>query len=176
MCIPSQITCNCYSKVFNAFGGIVFYKHQLLFLNPLMYMYWFMFGVIIDTGPKFYAVPSAPPYMTLRSRSGTLNFFLKVFRTSLFPNPVMYMYLVHVWYNNDRYWSKFLLSTIPPLYMTFKLKVRNKVLHVRFCNVIFLHNLWWIWFMFCMVIDTGSKLYMVPSPSQDRTLRSRSQT
>ena len=30
-----------------------------------------LFGMMIDTGPKFYTVPSPPPYMTLRSRSQT---------------------------------------------------------------------------------------------------------
>ena len=39
-----------------------------------------------------------------------LKFCVKVFRTSLFPNPMMD--LVHVWYD-DRYWSKILHSTIP---------------------------------------------------------------
>ena len=38
-----------------------------------------------------------------------LKFYVKVFRTSLFPNPMMS--LVHVWYG-DRYWSKILHSTI----------------------------------------------------------------
>ena len=39
---------------------------------------------------------------------------VKVFRTSLFPNPMMD--LVHVWYD-DRHWSKILHSTIPtPIY------------------------------------------------------------
>ena len=50
---------------------------------------------MIDTGPKFYSVPSPPPCMTLRSRSQTWNFYsmlmfyAKVFRISLFPNPLM---------------------------------------------------------------------------------------
>ena len=39
-----------------------------------------------------------------------LKFCIKVFRTFLFPNPMMD--LVHVWYD-DIYWSKILLSTIP---------------------------------------------------------------
>ena len=58
-----------------------------------------MFGVMIDTGPKFYIVPSQPPYITLRSRSQTFmsKFCVKVFRTSLFPNTMMD--LVHVWYD-----------------------------------------------------------------------------
>ena len=63
-----------------------------------------MFGMMIDTGPKFYSLPSPPPCMTLRSRSQTWNFYVivlrKVFRTSLFPNPMID--LVHVWYD-DRY-------------------------------------------------------------------------
>ena len=49
----------------------------------------------------------------LRSRSHIntfmLKFYVKVLRTSLFPNPMMD--LVHVWYD-DRYWSKILCSTI----------------------------------------------------------------
>ena len=44
---------------------------------------------MVDTGPKFYAVLSPPLYMTLRSRSRTWSFYVKVFRTSLFPNLVM---------------------------------------------------------------------------------------
>ena len=62
-----------------------------------------MFGVMIVTGPKFYTVPSPPPYMTFM-----LTFYIKIFRTSLFPNPMMD--LVLVWYG-DRYWSKILHST-----------------------------------------------------------------
>ena len=61
----------------------------------------FMFGMMIDMGPKFYAVPSPLPYMTLRSghrlRTFMLKFCIKVFRTSLFPNPMIY--LVRIWYD-----------------------------------------------------------------------------
>ena len=39
-----------------------------------------------------------------------LTFYVKVFRTSFFPNPLMD--LVYIWYDN-RYWSKILFSTIP---------------------------------------------------------------
>ena len=39
-----------------------------------------------------------------------LKFYVKVFRTSLFPNPMMD--LVHVRYD-DEYWSKIVHSTIP---------------------------------------------------------------
>ena len=85
-----------------------------------------MFGVMIDTGPKFYIVPSQPPYMALRSRHGLrtfmLEFCVKGFRTSLFPNPMMD--LVHVWYN-DRYWSRILNSTIPTPIHDLKVKVTD---------------------------------------------------
>ena len=52
-----------------------------------------MFGMMTDTGPKFYTVPSPLPYMIFgqghRLRTFMLNFCVKVFRTSLFPNPLM---------------------------------------------------------------------------------------
>ena len=55
-----------------------------------------MFGMMIDTGPKFYIVLSPPPYMTLSNglRTFMLKFYVKVFRTSLFPNPVVYLFHV----------------------------------------------------------------------------------
>ena len=57
---------------------------------------------------------SHPPYMTLRSRSQTWNFYVKVFRTSLLLNSVVYWF--HVWHD-DRCWSKIVCSTIPnPIY------------------------------------------------------------
>ena len=47
----------------------------LKFLGPhyfqTLWWIWFMLGMMIDTGPKFYTVPSPPPYMTSRSRSRT---------------------------------------------------------------------------------------------------------
>ena len=49
-----------------------------------------------------------------------LKFCVKVFRTSLFPNPMLH--LVHVWCD-DRYWSKILRSTIPTPLHDFNAKV-----------------------------------------------------
>ena len=46
-----------------------------------------------------------------------LKFYIKVFRTSLFPNPVMD--LIHVLYS-DRYWSKIFGVPSPLLYMTLR--------------------------------------------------------
>ena len=51
-----------------------------------------------------------------------LKFYVKVFRTSLFPNPVVYLF--HVWYD-DRCWSKILCSTIPNPIHDFKVKVTD---------------------------------------------------
>ena len=51
-----------------------------------------------------------------------LKFYVKVFRTSLFPNPMMD--LVHVWYD-DRYWSKLLFITVPTPIHDLKVKVTD---------------------------------------------------
>ena len=51
-----------------------------------------------------------------------LKFYVKVFRTSLFPNLVMD--LVHMWYD-DRYWSKLLCSTITIPLHSLKVKVTD---------------------------------------------------
>ena len=50
-------------------------------------------------------------------RPQMFKFYIKVFRTSFFPNPVMD--LVHIWYV-DRYWSKILRSTIHTPYITLR--------------------------------------------------------
>ena len=48
---------------------------------------WYM----IDIGPKFYTVPSPPPIHDFKVKvmAFMLKFYIKVFRTSLFPNPMM---------------------------------------------------------------------------------------
>ena len=51
-----------------------------------------------------------------------LKFYVKVFRTSLFPNPVVYLF--PVWYD-DRGWSKILCSMIPNPVHDFKVKVTD---------------------------------------------------
>ena len=77
---------------------------------------------------------SRPPYMSLRSRSQTfmLKFYVKVFRTSLFLNSMVYLF--HVWHD-DRCWSKILCSMIPNPVYDFKVKVTD--LEYLYCN--FLH-------------------------------------
>ena len=57
-------------------------------------------------------LPSASALALAASASASTNVkvFVKVFKTSLFPNPITD--LIHLWYN-DTYWSKFLRSTNP---------------------------------------------------------------
>ena len=57
-----------------------------------------------------------------------LKFCVKVFKTSLFPNPLMDF--VYVWYD-DRHWSKILLSTIPTLMHDLKVKVTDLEFYVK---------------------------------------------
>ena len=94
-----------------------------------------------------------------------LKFYVKVFRTSLFPDPMMD--LVHVWYD-DRYWSKILFSTIPTPIHDLKVKVTDlelscKSFTLKFLGPHYFQTLRWIWFIFGMMIDTGPKFYSVPS-------------
>ena len=66
---------------------------------------------LVDIGLKFYAVPSGPTWVTLRSRSQkfVLKFLVKVFRS---------LYLLKMWMDQvdtlhvGRYWSEVLCDTI----------------------------------------------------------------
>ena len=107
-----------------------------------------------------------------------LKFCIKVFRTSLFPNPMMDF--VHVWCD-DRYWSNILHSTIPTPIHDLKVKVTDLELSCYSFTLKFLgphcfQTLWYICFIFDMMIDAGPKFYVVRSPTPCMTLRSRSQT
>ena len=62
-----------------------------------------------------------------------LKFYVKGFRVSVFPNPVMY-FIFMLGYD-DRYWSKSLRGTIPIPYMTLRSRSQNvyvKVLRKSF--------------------------------------------
>ena len=81
----------------------------------------FWYGMMIDIGPKFYAVPSTvtrPPLPIIPSCDGLrifmLKFYVNVFRTSLFPNPLMDLVYVRYMYEAID-WSNILHSTIPTL-------------------------------------------------------------
>ena len=63
-----------------------------------------------------------PPALALASVSTNVKVFVKVFRTSLFPN--LTTDLIHLWYG-DTYWSKILRSTIPTTVGYVKVKVTD---------------------------------------------------
>ena len=101
---------------------------------------WFMFCMMIDSVPKFYAIPSPPLYMTLRSRSRTYNFYVKVLRFKF----LQCQLLCNLW------WIWFMFCMV--------IDTGPKLVFLR-CQ--FLQRIWWIWFM---VIETCPKFYVVPSP------------
>ena len=64
-----------------------------------------------------------------------LKLYVNVFKTSLFQNPLVYLF--HVWYDDTR-WSKILCSTIPNPIYGFKVKVTYfEFLCLSFYNVYF---------------------------------------
>ena len=66
--------------------------------------------------------PASALALALASASASTNVevFIKVFKTSLFPNLITD--LIHLWYD-DTYWSKILRSTIPTTLGHVKVKV-----------------------------------------------------
>ena len=98
---------------------------------------------------------------------------VKIFRTSLFPNHMMY--LVHIWYD-DRYWFKILRRQILTPLHDLKDKVRLRIFMLKFLEMHYFPTLWCTWFMFGMMIDIGPKFYTVRSSHPWMTLRIRSGT
>ena len=62
------------------------------------------------------------PRCRLWRRRPQMLVFVKVFKTSLFPNLITD--LIHLWYD-DTYWSKILCSTIPTTLAHVKVKVTD---------------------------------------------------
>ena len=60
--------------------------------------------------------------LALASASTNVKVFVKVFKTSFFPNLITD--LIHLWYG-DTYWSKILRSTIPTTLGHVKVKVTD---------------------------------------------------
>ena len=84
-----------------------------------------MFGMMLDTGPKFYAVLSPPPYMTLRSRSRTQNFHVKVLK---FLGPLCFQTLWYICFMFDMMIDagpKFYVVQSPTPYMTLRSRSRT---------------------------------------------------
>ena len=78
------------------------------------------------------------------------------------------MDLIHAWYD-DRYWSKILRGTSPCPIHDLKVKVMDLEFYVKSFTLKFLgpqyfQTLLLISFMFGMMIDTGPKMFRVPSP------------
>ena len=63
-----------------------------------------------------------PPALALASASTNVKVFVKVFKTSLFPNHITD--LIYLWYD-DTYWSKILRITIPTTLSHVKGKVTD---------------------------------------------------
>ena len=87
-----------------------------VFVKPLMD--WFMFGMVIETGPKFYMVPfpiqkvtdSEFLYKIFVINVLQFQFFCKAFNGFFFAKPSMDF--IQLW-RDDRALSKILCSTIP---------------------------------------------------------------
>ena len=75
------------------------------------------------------------------------------------------MDLLHILFG-DRYKSKVLFSNTR--LHAYDLKVKVKDLQILIVNILKAHifrTIWWIWFIFGMMIDTGSEFYsMTPRP------------
>ena len=70
-----------------------------------------------------------PPASALALASTNVKVFIKVFKTSLFPNLITD--LIHLWYD-DTYWSKILRSTIPTILGHVKIKVTERIFMLKF--------------------------------------------
>ena len=139
-------------------------------------MDWFMFGMVIETGPTFYMVlfPTFKVKVTdleILYWSLCLSFYNVCFCEA-------FDGLIHVWHG-DRNWSTILYGTIPTrkvtdsefVYKSFAIKgLQFQLLFF------FLQSLQWILFNCGVTIEPCLNFYAVPSQSQCVTLRSRSRT
>ena len=84
-----------------------------------------MHSFLIVSSPEqgsWRAIVLPPASAALASASINVNVFVKVFKTSLFPNLITD--LIHLWYD-DTYLSKILCSTIPTTLGHVKVKVTD---------------------------------------------------
>ena len=96
----------------------------LLFPNPLMDLVYIWYDDRYWSKILFSTIPTPMHDLKVKvmDRTFMLTFYVKDFRTSLFPNPLMD--LVHVWCD-DRYWFKILHSAILTPIPDFKVKVTD---------------------------------------------------
>ena len=91
--------------------------------------------------PKQHSGRAIVLLLALALASSSAKSYIKVFRISLFPNPMMD--LVHVWYD-DRYWSKILRGSIPsPVH-----EIKVKVTHLEFLFMLIVFSV-----SFCKAFD-----------------------
>ena len=145
--------------------------------------FWLMFGMIIDTGPKFYAVPSPPStWPKVTGRSSQTDFMLRPASALALASANVKSFTSEFWgphyYQTSWcFWFMFgmIIDTGPKFYAVpsppstwplgqghtdlefFMLKFYFKALGPHYFQ-----TLWYILFMFG-IIDNGQKFYEVPS-------------
>ena len=134
--------------------------------------------MMINTGLKFLSMTLPPLPMTLRSRSLTWSFHVKVhafkvYKISLHPN--LMLDLVNIWYD-DRYWSGILSALSPPLLLTLRSRSQtydfhSKVFALKVYKISLLPNRMMDLVLIGMMIDVSVKFLTAASPPLLDTLR-----
>ena len=110
-------------------------------------MDWFMFGMVIETGPKFYMVPF-PTQKVTDSEFLYKSFVINVLQFQFFCKAFNGFYSVVAW---CRALSKILCSTIPIPVHDLKIKVTDfEFFGVKSLQCQLLQSLWLIWVVFGM--------------------------
>ena len=110
-------------------------------------MDWFMFGMVIETGPKFYMVPF-PTQKVTDSEFWYKSFVINVLQFHFFAKPSMDF--IQLWRDN-RALSKILCSTIPIPVHDLKIKLKDfEFFCVKSLQCQLLQSLWLIWIVFGM--------------------------
>ena len=118
-----------------------------VFVKPLMD--WFMFGMVIETGPKFYMVPF-PTQKVTDSEFLYKSFVINVLHFPFFFFAKPSMDFIQLW-RDDRALSKILCSSIPIPVHDLKIKVTDfEFFCVKSSQYQLLQNLWLIWIVFGM--------------------------
>ena len=116
-----------------------------VFVKPSMD--WFMFGMGIETGPKFYMVPF-PTQKVTDSEFLYKSFVINDLQFQFIAKPSMDF--IQLWYD-DRTLSKVLCSTIPIPVRDLKIKVTDlEFFGVKSLQCQLLQSLWLIWVLFGM--------------------------
>ena len=118
---------------------------MFVFVKPLMD--WFMFGMVIETGPKFYMVPF-PTQKVTDSELLYKSFVINVLQFQFFAKPSMDF--IQLW-RDDRALSKILCSTISIPVHDLKIKVTDfDFFCIKSLQCQLLQSLWLIWIVFGM--------------------------